>query len=113
MSILNASPAGEGESDDRDVRAATEYLYVLPYGPMMYECYSEDGEAYRVDLKLGGCTCSDWRFREPDEGCKHARRVLMALGERDIPATVAVDEVDRMLAERPAVKEQLADRRAD
>jgi hypothetical protein len=109
MSILDATPSEDNEVDDRDVRAATEYLYVLPFGPAMYEVYSEDGEQYRVDLRIGGCTCSDWRFREPDEGCKHVRRVLMALGERDLPESVAPGEVDRMLAERPAVTEQLED----
>jgi len=114
MSILDTGLAGDGDVDDRVVRAATEYLYVIPFGPAMYEVYSEDGERYRVDLKIGGCTCPDSQYRRDAAGnCKHELRVLMALGEREIPDSVTVEEVDRMLAERPAVKQDLADRRAD
>lgn len=99
----NARSDSSGDADARDVRAATEYMYVVPFGPAMYEVYSEAGEAYRVDLRLGGCTCPDAQYRGEDVTCKHERRVLMALGEREIPDCVGREDVDRLLAERPAV----------
>ena len=35
--------------DDRDVRALTEYLTVLPEAPGLYEVVSQSGESYTVD----------------------------------------------------------------
>lgn len=41
--------------------------------------------AYQVDLVSKGCNCDDWKFRQPDGGCKHLRRVLLELALRRIP----------------------------
>lgn len=92
----------------RDRRAATEYLYVLPIAPGMYEVYAESGTAYTVDLLEGRCTCKDHEYRGVD--CKHIRRVELALGERDLPRGIDRDALDPLLAERPAVQAQLQER---
>ncbi|WP_135852595.1 hypothetical protein [Halorussus salinus] len=87
--------------DARDRRAAEEAMTVTPFGPAMFEVYTTDS-VYRVDIRDGRCTCDDYRHREPDGGCKHIRRVLFAIGARDIPAGV---DVDYVLRTRPAVTE--------
>jgi len=99
-----ATTAGETEVDDRDRRAASEAMTVVGFGPAMFEVYTA-GDCYRVDVRDGRCTCDDYRYREPEKGCKHIRRVHFAVGARDVPAGVDVDPV---LADRPAVQEVTA-----
>jgi hypothetical protein len=100
MAIAETTAADQ-EIADRDRRAATEAMTVVNTAPAMFAVYTAT-EVYRVDLKIGGCTCPDSQYRRDEiEYCKHERRVLMALGEREIPTGVAVDYV---LAQRPAVE---------
>jgi hypothetical protein len=93
------TPVSETDVDDRDRRAASEAMTVVGFGPAMFEVFTA-GSCYRVDLRDTRCTCDDWKYREPENGCKHIRRTLMAIGGRDIPRGVDVDPV---LAQRPAV----------
>ena len=93
--------------DTRDVRAATQYLYTVPYAPKMYEVYSENGTRYVVDIESKACTCKDHQYRNPTGGCKHVRRVELALGVRELPDSVSPEDVDPLLAERPAVQEAM------
>lgn len=84
-----------GSPDERDVRALTQYLTVLPVSSDLYEVVSQSGRAYVVDAREGVCTCADFAYRRPDGGCKHVRRVAFATGERPVPADVdpaAIDE---------------------
>lgn len=95
----NDAPAvnSTGELDERDVRALTEYLTVLPEAPGIYEVVSQSGRAYIVDAWEGTCTCPDFEYHRPDGGCKHLRRVAFATGERSIPPAVPDDAVDDQL----------------
>lgn len=51
----------------------------------IYEVRSESGNTYEVDVAAGTCTCLDWQRREPDGGCKHFRRVDMAIKAGTVP----------------------------
>jgi hypothetical protein len=87
------------ELDDRDVRALTECMTVLPQDGDIFEVVGENGGTYRVDGREGRCTCPDARHRNPDGGCKHQRRVAFATGERPVPAWVDTRAVDPLLGE--------------
>jgi hypothetical protein len=85
--------------DDRDIRALTEVMTVLPDvdeardAPGLYAVVGENmNGTYIVDTHLNACTCSDHEYR--DVRCKHRRRVAFATGERAIPAWVDRDAVD-------------------
>ena len=93
------SSATDGCTDleDRDVRALTEHMTVLPLGGNVYSVTTQSGSEYRVDAREDRCTCPDHRYREVR--CKHIRRVVFATGERPIPARVDADEVDAQLGE--------------
>jgi hypothetical protein len=77
--------------EQRDVRALTEYLTVVPEAPGLYTVMSQSGHEYTVDIETGACTCPDARHRDPDGGCKHARRVAFETGAEAIPAWVDPD----------------------
>ncbi|MFW5905615.1 MAG: hypothetical protein ACOCUO_02085 [archaeon] len=83
--------------DERDVRAAAEFLAVDEIAEDLYHVYSEDGRQHLVDLRTGMCSCEDMQYRTPDRGCKHIRRVRMQRGEQEIPPTL--DRVDPLLEE--------------
>ena len=91
------------ESNDleqRDVRALTEYMTVLPVGGGVYSVTTESGSEYRVDGIEGRCTCPDKQYNLDDgELCKHERRVRFATGQWAIPAWVDADEVDAQLGQ--------------
>lgn len=89
--------------DDRDRRAAEEAMAVLPIDEDRYRVYSGADADYLVNLREPSCECADYEYREPDGGCKHARRVLMSLGRRPIPDGVRADPA--LLCQR----EKLAD----
>ncbi|RKS81368.1 hypothetical protein BDK61_0647 [Haloarcula quadrata] len=98
---MHTTTAERHESNDleeRDVRALTEYMAVLPEGGDIYTVVgqNENGE-YRVDAREGRCTCLDHQYREVE--CKHCRRVAFATGERPVPAWVDADEVDAQLGQ--------------
>lgn len=107
MSVFNTAASTAEQAvgpmgvDDRDRRAAEEAMTVVGFGPAMFEVYTAS-EVYRVDVRDGRCTCDDYRYREPEKGCKHIRRVHFAIGARHVPAGV---DVDHVLATRPAVQE--------
>jgi hypothetical protein len=86
------------ELEQRDVRALTECMTVLPdgAGTDLYTVIGqhENGE-YRVDARTDRCTCPDHEYR--DARCKHARRVAFATGAEPIPAAVDRDAVDSEL----------------
>ena len=91
--------------DDRDVRALTEYMSVLPHvrgsesADGLYTVVSESGNTYTVDVDLGACDCDDAFYRQPKDGCKHVRRVRFATGRRSIPDWVNMEAVDDQLGE--------------
>jgi len=91
----------EAEIDDRTRRALTEYMAVLPEGGDIYTVVGQNGGGeYRVDALEGRCTCPDAEYRlDPDESCKHERRVAFATGEREIPSWADPDAVDDQLGE--------------
>jgi len=43
---------------------------------------------YLVDTRTESCECKDAKYRDPDGGCKHLRRVRIAQGDTPIPAQV-------------------------
>jgi len=103
-----AAVSGDGVSDakvldERDARALTEYMSVLPDGPRakhapgLYLVVSQSGSAYLVDHRDGRCEC--WNDKTTTGPCKHRRRVAFATGEREIPAWVDDDAVDDQLGE--------------
>ena len=89
------------ELDDRDVRALTEYMTVLPEGGDVFAVIGENGNGeHRVDAREGRCTCPDAEYRlDDDERCKHERRVEFATGRRAVPEWVDDDAVDEQLGE--------------
>jgi hypothetical protein len=89
--------AGCTDLEQRDVRALTEYMTVLPLGGDVYSVTTESGSEYRVDAREGRCTCPDHEYREVR--CKHIRRVAFATGERVVPAWVDANEGDAQLGE--------------
>jgi hypothetical protein len=91
-----------GEIDERDRRAAEQYLVPVETAPGLYHVYSEDGESrYLADVRLGACECPDFEYRSPAGGCKHVRRARMELGDHPIPPADEVD-VDPCLIKRLA-----------
>jgi hypothetical protein len=86
------------ELDDRDVRALTEYLTVVPEAPGLYTVTSQSGREYTVDVETGACTCKDAEYRDPKGGCKHARRVRYETGERALPASLDREGLPRGFA---------------
>jgi hypothetical protein len=90
---------------DRDVRALTECMTTLEDVGMvagaerMYTVISESGQCYTVDVSTGACDCADAFYRDPTDGCKHARRVEFATGRREIPEWVNREAVDGELGE--------------
>ncbi|AFH22009.1 hypothetical protein OSG_eHP14_00145 [environmental Halophage eHP-14] len=92
--------------DQRDVRALTEFMTVLPDGGSMFTVIGENcnGE-HIVDAKRNRCTCRDFEYRAgteftAEEGCKHIRRVRYSTGETAIPAYVDMDAVDDSLGDQ-------------
>lgn len=76
--------------ENRDARALTQYLTVIPIeGTGMYEVTSESGREYIVDLQETRCTCKDHEFRRVR--CKHIRRVEFETGARELPAWINED----------------------
>lgn len=99
--------------DDRDVRALTERIAVLPDdGDGLHTVVGQNGGTYTVDAREGRCTCPDAKHNLPtDDGrerCKHAARVAYATGERPVPAWVDTDAVDAMLGAHVDATPQVA-----
>lgn len=93
---MNHNASRDNQStDERDVRALTEYLTVLPDAPGLFEVVSQSGASYTVDAREGACTCPDFEYR--DVICKHLRRVAFATGQRPIPTAIPADAIDEQL----------------
>jgi hypothetical protein len=47
----------------------------------LYEVLSESGNTYNVDIERERetCSCPDFEQRQPDDGCKHLRRVNLEI----------------------------------
>jgi hypothetical protein len=100
MSAVANPPRSDGDpTEKRDVRGAEQTMSVWPIAPNMWRVGSGGGSEYSecvVDLREGRCTCSDWQYRgEPGSGeiarCKHASRVLQALGRIKTPTECQAD----------------------
>ena len=89
----------ESETDAKDCiesrtkRALEECMTVLPdHGRAsgasgLFIVVGENGNGeYLVDTRTQSCECKDARYRDPDGGCKHLRRVRIATGEIPVPA---------------------------
>jgi hypothetical protein len=96
-SISDDFNGSDAQLDDRDARALTEYMTVLPQGGDIYTVVGQNGGSYRVDSLEERCTCADHEHR--DARCKHLRRVAFATGDRAIPGWVDFGAVDEWLGE--------------
>jgi len=90
MSVNTTRPQesdGSIDLDDRDARALTEFMTVLPEGGDVFAVIgeNENGE-YLADTRTGSCECKDAKYRDPEGGCKHVRRCRIATGENPVPA---------------------------
>ena len=95
--------------DPRTRHALQESLSVLtPRGTpvtdpdrTLVDVVSHSGNAYRVDLREGKCSCPDHEHRDAD--CKHRRRARFALGREPIPqkTLVAVDVDENLGSNAP------------
>lgn len=89
--------------DDRDVRALTERMTVVPDvgqargAEDLFVVVSHTGEQYLIDTRLDSCECPDYEYRSPDEGCKHLRRARYVRGERRVPTWVDPTEIDECI----------------
>ncbi|MFC7133759.1 MULTISPECIES: hypothetical protein [Salinibaculum] len=96
--------------DQRDVRALTEKMTVLPRGGDVYSVTTESGSEYRVDALEGRCSCPDKQHNlSDDERCKHERRVRFATGQWQVPAWVDTEAVDPQLGEHVETTAAAAD----
>jgi hypothetical protein len=109
--VQHSNPTGENPTDlpKRAVRALTEYMTVLPEtgrvrdADDLYLVVSESGSEYLVDTRESRCDCPDAEYNlEPDECCKHERRVNYATDNTPIPSWVATDAIDPQLGEQTA-----------
>jgi hypothetical protein len=100
-------PTDCSELEQRDVRALTEYMTVLPEmgraedAPDLYLVVSESGSEYLVDTREGACECPDAVNR--DVRCKHLRRVRYATGETPVPAGANEEAIDDALGDHVEV----------
>lgn len=51
----------------------------------IYSVTGESGETYTVDIIDESCSCPDYQDREPENGCKHLRRVAIEIEEEIVP----------------------------
>jgi len=78
---------GYSIDDPRTRRALNEQIDVrfATVGPI-YEVRSESGNTYKVNIEATTCTCPDLEQRQPDNGCKHLRRVDLEIRTGLVPA---------------------------
>lgn len=50
-----------------------------------YTVEGERGVTYEVDTEQQSCTCPDYTKRQPKHGCKHLRRVDLAVRAALVP----------------------------
>ncbi len=51
-----------------------------------YEVVSESEHTYEVDIEKETCSCPDFEQRQPDDGCKHLRRLDLEIRTGLVPA---------------------------
>lgn len=111
---LIPSVSGKYEIDDlqdldpnerRSWRALNQRMIVLPQADQNGECTgiyrvrSVSGETYTVDVTVDGrCTCPDQQHNEPENGCKHRRRVRWEFLKSGLPSPG--DDVDPSRSQR-------------
>lgn len=88
---------GSIDFEQRDVRALTECMTVLPEGGDVFSVSTESGSEYTVDTRESRCTCPDATYN--DAHCKHLRRVAYATGSKPLPEWAERDAVDGLLGE--------------
>ena len=86
--------------DPRTMRAATESMTTVLEAPGLIRVYSGTNADYLVDIVEGVCECDDYRYNEPENGCKHIARVELELGEREIPDLPGKSDVELMVRAR-------------
>ena len=92
--------------EERDVRALTEKMTVLPEGGGVYSVTTESGSEYLIDSREGRCTCPDFEYN--GARCKHIRRVEYATGEVTIPNWADSDAIDSQLGEHVEASPRVA-----
>jgi hypothetical protein len=88
------------QPEQRDVRALTEAMSVIPHRLTLAKDEVPPGGclvvtasgSYIVEPDLGACTCGDARHRDPDGGCKHVRRARFERGDDALPGFVAPED---------------------
>jgi len=82
----SSGPTLPQSTDRRDDRARSEAMDValLKQGGI-YSVTGESGETYTVDVIDESCTCPDYQDREPEDGCKHVRRVAIEVEDETVP----------------------------
>lgn len=114
----------------RSARAVTERMVVLPRvrddgtATGMYDVLAESRNGYVCDLVEGAGNCPDQEYNEPENGCKHLRRVRLLQnlpdvrfpGEGDDVADYAArlaEVAETMSLERSMLEKQVIDDDAD
>lgn len=93
----------EKRTDRRTIRAATESMTTHLEAPGLIRVYTtSDGgqQGHLVDVVSKSCECEDYRYNQPEGGCKHVRRVELELGEREIPDLPGRSDVEMMIDAR-------------
>lgn len=103
------APTPETARTRRAQRARAESMTVsLRRTGGIYDVESESRNTYRVDLPAETCSCPDWQHRKPDGGCKHLRRVRLAVQTDRVPTPDGrLPEAAR--AARPAIDRAATD----
>ena len=74
------------KQESRTQRAYREPMQVaLSCAGGRYTVYAASGNTYQVDIATKTCTCGDYQQNEPDEGCKHVRRVDVEVRANRVP----------------------------
>ncbi|PSP55379.1 hypothetical protein BRC82_05390 [Halobacteriales archaeon QS_1_67_19] len=92
--------------EQRDIRALTEKMTVLPEGGGVYSVTTESGSEYLIDSREGRCTCPDFEYN--GARCKHIRRVEYATGEQTVPDWADSDAIDSLLGEHAEASPKVA-----
>jgi hypothetical protein len=87
---IDDSDPGASKSNEAAARRARrareeEMTVSLRQTGGIYDVQSASGNTYRVDIAGPECSCPDWQEREPDGGCKHLRRVRLAIQAGSVP----------------------------
>ncbi|AJF28031.1 hypothetical protein SG26_19985 (plasmid) [Haloarcula sp. CBA1115] len=96
---IDESEIAEASPNSRTVRALTEVMTVMDSvgrarnADDLFLVNSGSGSEYLVDARTGSCECP-WKQYNPNEECKHEKRVAFATGERPIPQWVDDEALD-------------------